>query len=488
MTTLKIKPRNFFLLLILIIGLFIFFAYRLADTPNGITEDEASYGYNGILLSQNLRDSHGRFLPLFILGSDNKTWYPPFMQYLIVLLFKFFGPSVYVMRLSSVIITVFSALLTLYFARLIFNKKTAVFTLISFLIIPEVMIETHMPLEHMIVVPFVLLWLISLFKYRHTLENKYLIFAALSLGLGFYSYGGIRPMVAIWVLVSIAYIIYLNWPTQKLSLKILTRRKFLIPLFTFILTVLPFFAVIPILEYYYSGAVLNRVSFKINSIYNFFYYYLASFDISFLFVTGDKLLIQSTLRHGMFLLSTLPIFAIGLYQGFRKGSDYFTFLGMTFLISPLLYGYVGSAFFAHRLLYMVPFYTIFLTLGIKKTLENRNRWLKYGCYILFFLVIVNYFDFWRYYMFEYPKDSYHIFLHLEDYNKPYKVLSEEAKKRKLKPFLSSQISQLEKINISDTELFARAIYFPKLPSILDEEKDSLPSNGILLTNKAGVAD
>src|SRR3990172_13089326 len=97
MTTSKIKPRTFLSLLVLTIVLFIFFAYRLADTPNGITEDEASYGYNGILLSENLRDSHGRFLPLFILGSDNKTWYPPFMQYLIVLRFRFFVPSVYVM-------------------------------------------------------------------------------------------------------------------------------------------------------------------------------------------------------------------------------------------------------------------------------------------------------------------------------------------------------------------------------------------------------
>ena len=485
-TTFKIKPKTLLLLSFLTVVLFIFFSYRLSETPNGINTDEASYGYNGILLAQNLQDSHGRFLPLFVLSSDNKVWYAPYMQYLVALLFKLFGPSVYVMRLASVVITVFSALLTLYFAQLLFNQKTALITLISFLIIPEVMIETHTPLEHMIVVPFVLLWLISLFKYKQNLDNKYLVFAALSLGSGFYSYAGIRPMVAVWILITIFYVIYLNLLNQKLSQKLLTSKKLIIPLLTFSLTALPFFAVIPILEYYYSGAVLNRASFEVESIYSFFYYYLSSFDLSFLFVTGDKLQIQSTLRHGMFLLSTLPIFAIGLYQSFKQKSDYLRLLGMTFFISPLLYGYVGAAYFAHRLLYMVPFYTIFMTLGIKKMIANKNHWLRYCTYILFILVIINYFDFWRYYMFGYPKDTYHIFYHLEDYSKPYRALSNEVSKRSLQPFLSTHVARLNRIDISDSELFARAIYFPKLPNVLDEEKDELPGNGILLSTKVSV--
>jgi 4-amino-4-deoxy-L-arabinose transferase-like glycosyltransferase len=488
MTISKIRPKTVLQYFILIVLLLAFFSFRLADTPNGINLDEASYGYNGILLSENLRDAHGRFLPFFILASDNITWYPPYMQYFIVLLFKLFGSSTFVMRFATVIITVISALLTLYFAKLIFDKKSAFITLISFLIIPEVMIETHTPLEHMIVVPFVLLWLINLFKYRQALDNKYLIFAALSLGLGFYSYGGIRPLVAIWILISIAYVAYLNRPAHKLSLHSLTRKKYLLPLFTFTLTALPFFTVILVLEYYYAGAVLNRVSFNVNSIYSYFYYYLASFDISFLFVTGDKLLIQSTLRHGMFLLSTLPIFAIGLYQTFRKESDYFMLLGITFFSSPLLYGFVGSAYFAHRLLYMVPFYTIFFTLGVKEMITNRNRWLRYGCYTLFVLIMFNYFDFWKYYMFDYPKDTYHLFYHLEDYKKPYEILSSEAKNRKLQPFLSARIARLDGININDAELFTRATYFPKLPSVLDEDKDGLPTNGILLSEKGSLAD
>ncbi len=473
-------------LIILTVFLFIFFSYRLADTPNGINEDEASYGYNGILLSDNLRDSHGRFLPIFILGPDNKTWFPPYMQYFVAFLFKLFGPSVFVLRFATVVVTVTSALLTLYFGRLLFGEKLAIFTLIAFLLVPEVMIETHTPFEHMIVVPFVLVWLISLLTYRRSFDKRYLILAALSLGIGFYSYGGIRPFVFVWTLITIFYIVYLNWPSKKLSLKNLMTNRFLVPLGTFILTVLPFFALIPLFEYYYAGAVLNRVSFKIDSLYNFFYYYLASFDLSFLFVLGDKLLIQSTLRHGMFLLSTLPIFAIGLFQTFRKRFDYYKLLGITFFATPLLYGFVGSTYFAHRLLYMVPFYTIFFTLGIKKMFDSRNRLLKYGLFILSILIIVNYFDFWHYYMFDYPKDTYHIFYHLEDFEGPYKALLKEARGRGLQPFLSPNVARLDGVNITNPELFSRALYFPKLPSVLDDQKDLLPESGILLSDKADI--
>ncbi len=487
MTIWKIKPIGLLLLFILIFFLFIFFSFRIANTPNGINDDEASYGYNGVLLAQDLRDQHGRFLPIFILGSDNKTWYPPYVQYLVALLIKLFGPSVYVIRLANVLITVFSALLTLYFARLIFDKKYAFLTLIAFLIIPEVMIETHTTLEHMIVVPFVLLWLISLLKYRRSSENKYLVSGALSLGVGFYSYAGIRPLVAIWILISIAYVIYLNWPTQKFSIRTLITKKMLVSLLTFILTIVPFFAVIPTLEFHYSGAVLNHANFNISSIYSFFYYYMASFDISFLFVTGDKLLIQSTLRHGMFLLSTLPIFAIGIYQTFRKGSDYLKLLGIIFLTSPFLLGFVGSAYFAHRLLYMVPFYTVFITLGIKGILNSKNRWIKYPCYILFVVVVINYFDFWHYYIFQYPKDTQNIFLHLENYDKPYKELLRESNEKKLQPYLSPRVARLDGMNISNSELFSRSIYFPVLPVVLDEQKNLLPKNGILLSDKQNIS-
>ncbi|MBI2596075.1 glycosyltransferase family 39 protein [Candidatus Daviesbacteria bacterium] len=470
MTFLKIK-QSFLLVIILTILLFIFYSFRLAETPDGITADEASYGYNGISLADNLHDQNGRFLPIFILGTDGVTWYPPYMQYLAALFFKLLGPSVFAMRFATVFVTVLSALLMFYFARLLLNKKYGLIALLSFMITPEVLIETHTPFEHMIVIPFVLIWLISLYKYKLHLERKYLIFAALSLGISIYSYGGVRPLVPIWVLASSFYIIYL------------TGKQFLAPLLTFAVTILPFFAIIPILEHYYSGAVLNRVSFKVSSIYSFFYYYLASFDISFLFVTGDKLLVQSTGRHGMFLLSTLPIFLVGIYQAFRKGSAFLTLLGVTFFISPLLYGFVGSAFFAHRLLYMVPFYCVFFILGIKKLLENRYKFLRYGSFILIFLIMINFLDFWRYYIFNFPKDTYHLFHHLEDRNKPYQELYHQAKNRGLEPFLSTRVARLDKVNISDPELFSRALYFPKLPNVLDEQKDLLPENGILLSDQ-----
>ncbi len=464
-------------MLVYTVSLFTFFAFRLADTPNGINGDEASYGYNGILLAHSLRDQNGRFLPFFILGSDGVTWYPPYLQYAVALSFKLFGPSIFALRLPNVIIAIFSAFLIFYLARMIFDLKGALIAFFAFLITPEVMIETHTALEHIIVVPFVLLWLICLLKYKLRSDYKYLVFAALSLGTGIYSYAGIRPQIAVWIVISIVYIAYLNWPKHS---------SFLKPLVIFVLTALPFFAIIPILEAHYPGAVFNHQRFQINSIYSFLYYYLASFDISFLFVTGDKLMVQSTGRHGMFLVTSLPLFLMGIYLSFRKRDDYFILLAITYLTSPFLFGFVGSAFFAHRLMYMIPFYSIFFTLGFLELLKNRQAYLKYFGFFIAILLFINFLDFWKYYMFDYPKDTYHIFYHLDDFNKVYREFYKQSKNRGLIPYISSDVAQLDGININDLELFSRAIYFPKLPSVLDDQNAQLPEKGILLSKQANL--
>lgn len=480
----KITFKSTLAYIIIATVLFLFFSFKLAQVPNGINLDEASYGHNGVLLAQNLRDQHGRRFPIFILGSDNKTWYAPYMQYLVALMFKLFGPSVFTMRLASVIVTVVSGLLVYYFADLIFTKKKyyPLIALAAFVTIPEVMIETHTPLEHMIVVPFTLVWLIGIFKYKETVKNKFLALSALSLGIGFYSYAGIRPFVAVWAVASVLFILYLNLKSREISLEIIKNKKLLMSLLVFVLTIAPFFAIIPLLEFYYAGAVLNGVKLKIDFLYEFFYYYISSFDFSFLFVKGDKLMIQSTLKYGMFLISSLPLFLMGIYQSFKKKDPYFVFLGITFLLTPLLYGFVKSEYFAHRLLYMVPFYAVFVSLAVTEIIENRQKWVRFAGYALFVLVVLNYVSFWKYYMFTYPKDTANLFHHIEKYEEIYKEFKKVAQEKNLKPYISKRITPYDGTNEHDPELFAQAIYFPQPPTILENE-EALPENAILLTEK-----
>lgn len=397
-------------LILLTVLLFLFFTYKLTEVPSGINLDEVQYGYNGILLANTWHDQNGRFLPPFILDPKHEAWYPPYMQYLIVISFKIFGPSIWALRLPTAILSTLSAFLIFYLAKLIWNQKTARLSLLAFVITPEVLIETHSALEHIIVIPFTTLWLIFLWKYQQDRNKKYLIMAALTLGFGFYSYAGIRPEVVIWTLLTIGYVAYLNWSKVK--------QKIIQPLLYFLISLLPFLVVIPFLEKHFSGAIFYHQTFQIPSIYNFLYYFLASFDPSFLFLSGDKLLVQSTGHHGMFLLASLPILAVGIYQALQKRQAYFNLLIITFFLSPLLLGFVGSAFFAHRLMYMIPLYCLFFTLGFLELMKLKS-WFKVLSLSLILLVAINFLDFWHYYMFDYPKDTYHIFYHIKDLSKPY---------------------------------------------------------------------
>jgi len=160
-------------------------------------------------------------------------------------------------------------------------------------------------------------------------------------------------------------------------------------------------------------------------------------------------------------------------------------LGITFFTTPLLLGFVGTIHIAHRLMYMIPLYCIFIALGVKEVVENRNLLIRYLSFALFILVLINYFDFWRYYMYDYPKDTYHIFFHLEDFEKPYKALFDESKARDLKPYFSERVARADGININSSELFARALYFPILPETVGEDV-VLPSNAILLSDKLEI--
>lgn len=480
----KSRLKNFLLIALAAVFLLTFFSYRLADVPGGITVDEAASGFNGALLARTLHDQNGRFLPVFVLSIHDTDWRTPYTQYSIALFFRLFGASVFNMRLTNVVVTVISTLLMFYLGHIIFGKKGAIISSLIFIATPALMIQTHLGVDPVWVLPFVLLWLIGLFKYKSTANNKYLVLAALSLGLGFYSYKGIRPPIIIWSLMSLAYISFLSWPVRQEFSR--ACKKVFKPLLIFSVTLFPFFAIIPLLDAHYAGAVFGNQSYIPSSIYSFFYYYLASFDPSFLFVQGDKLLVQSTGRHGMFLLASLPLFAFGLYQALRSGKDFFIFLAAAFFLSPLLFGLVGSAFFAHRLLFMVPFYCLFFTLGLLKLLENRHQMVKFGAFLVVMAIAVNFFDFWHYYIFDYPKDTYHLFYHLEDFQAPYQALYKQAEEKKLTPYLSRGFARLDGIDIGDPELFARAIYFPVLPKLLDESKEALPAGGILLSGAAGL--
>lgn len=451
------------------IGLFIsifFFTYRLTQTPPGLTIDEASIGYNATLLSRTLRDESGRFLPFFPLTINGGDYKQPITMYSTALVFKIFGPSLISLRLVSVVAAIVSMGLIFYLGYQLLGVTGGIVAAIVFITTPMVLIHSHLAQENIMPIPFTLLWLIGMFLHSKKGNRWFLLLSGVFLGLSLYSYKGMRAIVPVWAVLTVLYLFFTN---IKHSIK---------NCFFFVLGFLPFVVIIPWLNTHYAGAVYEASSLQVKSFYTFIYPYLSSFDLSALFIKGDSTPWHSTGIHGVFLLSTLPVFLIGLAKAAKK-DKFWLFLFLAFVSTPLLFGQVGSVYRFSRLLVFVPFFVLFSSLGIVTI--YRSKYGKLFLPILILLFAINFVDFTQYYWYRYPKIEQSNFF--TDTEKPYKKLAAISQEKGLKPFVFVDNYNAD----GEVSKFYEAAYFP---SGLGHWKpgDILPPNSVIMAKLQSQPD
>lgn len=450
-----LKNKLFWLFTVLVLFFFLL-SYRLLQAPMGLTADESAFGTNAALLSRTGYDENGVFMPLFVNSINKSDWRQPWSQYYTTLFFKIFGISIYNLRLSSVILVLFSGYLLYKLITSLLNWHYGILSMILFFTTPIIFMQSHLGLDNIMPLPFVLIWLLSLNHYRLFPKSKFLIFAGLSLGASFYSYKGMRAVVPVWSILSFIYIIYLNYrPKIKIS------KLFFITL-PFILAIIPFILAIFPISRIYPGAIFGGARPKFTNLYDLFYAYLSHYDLTFLYIRGDDLLFHSTKFHGMVLLSTLPLFVLGIIQSIKL-KKFWSFLAIVYFSGPLLFGLVDSVHRASRILAVIPAYITICLLGFK-TLFNFQKSKRILISIFILLFFINFLDFAKYYWFTYPKFTENIFGNMER-SVSYQVFAHESKNRNLKPYVDKEIY----------ESFFDAISF-STPSVL-LPRDSLPPPG-----------
>lgn len=169
-----------------------------------------------------------------------------------------------------------------------------------------------------------------------------------------------RAAVPVWVLLTVAYLFIYQY--QKSVVK--TFKQSFKDILVFSLSILPFFAIIPLLQIKYPGAVFGGQRPSFDSIYSVIFPYFSSFDLTFMYITGDLTMFHSTQKHGMMLLATAPLFLAGLYYAVRN-KGFWGFILICYFTAPLLFGLVGSSHRASRLMMMIPAYCLVAALGAK---------------------------------------------------------------------------------------------------------------------------
>ncbi len=459
--------RNHYLTLaILLIMSFFLMTYRITDTPKGLTADEAAFGWNAILLYRTGYDENGAHLPLFVNSLNKKDWRQTWTQYYIALYYKIFGASIYNLRVSSVVLILFSSILLYYLVKMITSHENGIIAVILFVTTPIIFMHSHLGLDNIMPIPFVLSWMIMLLKYQKKPLAKYLLIAGLSLGSSFYTYKGMRATVPVWAILTCIYVYLLNTSHKKFIQNVIS----LVP---FVIGISPFIIAIPIISKFYPGAIFGGSRPEFSNIYNLFYPYFSSYDLTFMFIKGDDLLFHSTQMHGMVLLATLPLFFAGIYQSIRKKG--FGLLNtFIFFTGPMLYGVIGSIHRASRIISIIPAYIIICVLGLMFIRQNLKKF-KYFVILWTILFAANFIDFTNYYWYTYPKFTENIFGNMKS-SVTYKEFANQAKTRNLTPYINKDVYDgfIDLINFEKptNQLYGDAI--PPKGSIYLTFHDQLP--------------
>jgi len=463
----KIRELAIIILLIIIIGLFL--SYKLTKIPPGINIDESSIGYNAALVSRTLKDENNRLLPVFVLTLGGKDWKQPVRIYATALLFKIFGPSYFGLRFISVICVLISGFIFYFILRLFFSISVALIGFFLYLSSPSLLLQSHLALENVDLLPFVLLWLYFLLSYSLKPKNSKLVFSGIFLGVSFYAYKGMRTVVPVYLILSVLYLFYLSF-----FKKVGQKKSFIYFMAGSGLFLWP----IKILQTKYAGAIYDPAGVGLPSFFQASLVYLSSFDFSFLFLKGDKMLVHSTGRDGLFLLPTLILFFLGFTRIAKENKNQFYLILFCLIVTPLLLTTVNSIYRASRLMVFVPFFSFIFVLGFKSIVEINNKILKLlATGMIAILLIINYVDFAKNYFAEYPKLISGDFS--PDFDHSFFQLKKLSSEKRLDAYIEYNDLNNHRADIE----FFREVYFNESDlKVWAREVESFPENGLILTS------
>lgn len=478
----NIFKNNLILIILIFIG-FCFFSFKILNIPPGLETDEESIAYNSLLISLNLRDQNNKLLPIFILSSGGSDWKQPVLIYFTAFLFKTLGTSLFVYKIANIIISLLSAIVLYFVTKILFkSKKYAIAAFLIYITTPIIFITTRIGNESILPSLISTLWLLSLILYKNNKKIFNIILNAITIGIGFYSFKGMRLITPIWSIISFLYIYITNWDKKISIKKNIFNFQNLKSIIIFSSILLPFYLITPLLEVKYPGAVFDNQSISISSIYNFFYYWLSNISFSFWFTTPDIGRVYTIYEFGAIPLFFLPFFIIGIISSINKKTN-FSFILICFLLTPSLFGIAHSINYTHRLIAIVPFIIILILYGFKNILDFLKK--RYNQTkiknLLFIFSAISLFGFYKFYFTNYPKLNSTTEAFGKYTYSSYKKLSEFSQKYNLTPYIEEKIYNSE----GDENKFYNLIFFKDKVNMW-KLGENLPNNSILLTNNEKI--
>jgi 4-amino-4-deoxy-L-arabinose transferase-like glycosyltransferase len=448
---------------------------RLGDVPAYVMHDEAQGALQAHSIATTGRDLSGRLLPLYFTEPEFPPGRDPALIYFSALAYQVLPFSEAGIRIPTAAIAVLNVILVFVVARRLFNSvPMAVVAAALMLLTPVHFIRGRMNLSPLYTIPLILVWLWLFLHLAAAPTSRRLVAAAVTLGIACYSYLAAVVMMPLYLLGTLA----VAWRRLGLAAAIKAGIAFALTL-------------LPMVFWYVTHPERNQ---QIVSAYQldastrsplarWLGLYWSFFDPSFLFVTGDTSVMNSTRNAGLFPFAFAVLLPIGLVALLRTKQPVQIAISAGFITAPLV-SIISGAVEMNRIMFAIPFGVLTAAYGAWTLLQSRRLGARVAAALLLVTVPIQFAYLYANYMGPYRLASASWFA--GSAREGVRAAMDEAQGTSGPIYISSHIDWVHRIwrfyAISDgrIEMIARAAYVAAPPS------DSPP--GSLFLCAAGAAD
>ncbi len=388
--------KKFLLLPILLLLIGVIYFYGLDKSPVHLNQDEMAFGLSAYSISKTGTDFLGNPFP-FYFWQLGMLWATPIVIYVSSLFLKFLPFGEVSIRIPGVVIALLSIFLLAAISKKIFGKGFYFFVgLTMAATVPVLFINFRIAMDVAWQIPFVVIWLLFLKIFIDRQKLVFLFLAGLTLGFGIHSYHAAKVTMPIYFVASVIYLFLVG------KAKLLNLGGFLIGFLIPIIIFIPWLRIHPdtlLNQVSYVGSIDKSVDttkgiwgvFNLNRLTGFTSSYFTYFSPKVLFVEGDRSLIHSTGKIGVFSFGMAFFILFGILEVLRRKDDWFSKLILFgFLTYPIAPSIVNDPQRISRGLVVVPFAVLLAVYGIYFLRNQKDRIFKTLSVAIIIFIIVDF--------------------------------------------------------------------------------------------------
>ena len=366
------------------------YARALGDAPPYLIHDEAQSALHAHAIATTGRDQEGRLLPLYFSEPGFPAGRDPLLIYVTALGLQALPFTEAGVRTPTALVAVLNLLLMFFAARAIFQNPSAGLLAAGLLALTPIhFIRARLLLSPLYTIPFILAWLWLLCRFEQKPGAGRYVAACASLVLAMYSYLAAVVMMPLYLVM-----------TMAMAARALRWRTILLAAVTFGVCLLPmaaWYLMHPdrnaqLVSAYQLGPGRTWVDVIGGALGLYWRFY----DPSYLFVSGDASLINSTRTAGLFPMAFAVLLPLGLLAIAREKRPIGWIIAAGFLTAPIV-SVVSGAIEMNRVMFAIPFAVLVAAWGALGLWQRRSLLPKLAAAVLIASVAGQFAGFHRYY-------------------------------------------------------------------------------------------